>query len=71
MQPHGNSAFTAVLNGLTSSLGTDNFEWDALPVCSALEDFSWGNEITKSGLDEQARDRYLSQMISKLGDLCR
>lgn len=69
--PHGGSEFASVLNELMDNLGKDNFEWDALPACSALEDFHWGDQVVKSALDSDARDHYLAQMVSKLGELCR
>ena len=69
--PHGDSDFAKILNDLVAALGTDNFEWDAVPVCSALDAFSWGSETLHSKLGEDARDHYLSKMVSRLGDMCR
>lgn len=69
--PHGTSEFSEILNNLVVALGTDNFEWDAMPVCSALDDFSWGDEVVSSQLGEKERDHYLSQMVEKLGEMCR
>lgn len=69
--PHGDSEFSKTLNDLVAVLGTDNFEWDAMPVCSALDEFSWGSETIQSKVGEDARDHYLSQMVAKLGEMCR
>lgn len=69
--PHCDSEFSKVLDDLVVALGTDNFDWEAVPVCSALDDFSWGNEVMQSRLDEAARDHYLSQFVDKLGEMCR
>lgn len=69
--PHGDSEFTALMKDLVVATGQDNFEWDALPVCSVLEDFSWGEEVLSTQLDGAARDHYLAQMVDKLGELCR
>jgi hypothetical protein len=69
--PHGSSAFTSVMNELVEAVGTDNFEWDALPVCSALDNFSWGEEILQSKLDSDARDHFLAQLVARIGEMCR
>lgn len=69
--PHGDSEFSKIMNELVSVLGTDNFEWDAMPVCSALDEFTWGNEKIQSQFGEDARDHYLSQMVSRLGEMCQ
>jgi hypothetical protein len=52
--PNGSSAFSKLLNDLKEDVGRDNFEWDAVPVCSHLENFQWGNEILPTQLDASA-----------------
>ena len=69
--PYGDSDFTNILNKLEVKVGRNNFEWDALPVCSMLEDFHWGEEVIPSQLDTDRRDKYLVQMRRRLGELCR
>ena len=69
--PHGDSEFSRTLNEIVSAIGTDNFEWDAVPVCSALDNFVWGEQHIPSQLDEEARDHYLSYMVDTLGRMCR
>ncbi|CAN7332449.1 hypothetical protein LJR090_002517 [Bosea sp. LjRoot90] len=69
--PHGDSAFARALNELQRQVGSDNFEWDALPVCSELRDFTWNGVATKSSLDSAARDHYLAQLVKKMGEMCQ
>ena len=65
--PYGDSEFANILNTLRLNVGRNNFEWDALPVCSMLEDFHWGKEVLQSQLGTDARDHYLAQMTRRLG----
>ncbi|WP_417825009.1 hypothetical protein [Thalassospira lucentensis] len=69
--PHGDSQFSRALNKLKALVGADNFEWDSAPVCSALEDFVWGEETLKSDIDDIHRDHYLAQMIQRIGEMCQ
>ena len=69
--PYGTSEFSQTLNELVLALGKDNFECDAIPVCSALDNFVWGTEHIPSQLNEADRDHYLSQMVDTLGRMCR
>ena len=69
--PYKDSEFANILNELKLDVGRNNFEWDALPVCSMLESFHWGNDVLPSQLDSDERDHYLAQMTRRLGELCR
>ncbi len=69
--PHSDSDFSSCLHELTMQVGSDNFEWDALPVCSHLENFPWGTSVQESRLGDEERDHYLAQFITRLGELSR
>lgn len=69
--PHFESDFSNVLHELRCDVGRDNFEWEAVPVCSQLDDFVWGEETLVSQLSEDSRDHYLAQMTRRLGEMCR
>lgn len=69
--PHFESDFSSVLHELRCNVGRDNFEWEAVPVCSQLDDFVWGDETLNSQLTDEDRDHYLAQMTRRLGELCR
>ena len=69
--PHGDSEFSQEINTFTDQVGSDNFEWDAAPVCSILEPFEWGEDVRDSNLDAAARDHYISQMVDRVGEMCR
>lgn len=69
--PHKDSDFTARIREFACQVGTDNFEWDTVPVASWLEDFEWAGERVQSTLTKAERDAYIGQMITRIGDLCR
>ncbi|SMX40217.1 hypothetical protein [Octadecabacter ascidiaceicola] len=69
--PSGSGPFPTRLNELLAQLGSDNFEWDSVPVCSQLDDFEWGGQRISPNLNEAQRDHYLAQMLQKMGELCR
>jgi len=68
--PHGKSLFTQRLNQLQSQVGTDNFRWEAVPVCAWLTDFQWNGEVKKSTLNLEDRNKYLGQFAKELGRFC-
>ncbi|MEO0701875.1 MAG: GTPase [Pseudomonadota bacterium] len=69
--PHFESNFSNVLHTLRCDVGRDNFEWEAVPVCSQMDDFIWGEQSLTSQLSSEDRDHYLAQMTRRLGELCR
>jgi len=69
--PFMKSEFAKILDDLRLDVGRDNFEWDAVPVCSQLDDFHWGNEKKASELNESDRDHYLTQIAARIGELCQ
>ncbi len=69
--PEGDSPFTARLRRLESQVGTDNFRWTAIPVCSLVEAFDWNTRQVASQIDELARDDYLAQFLRELREYSR
>lgn len=66
----GNSTFVERLNQLQTQVGTDNFRWEALPVCSCLEDFEWNGENQASTLKPQQRDHFIARFAKYLEHYC-
>lgn len=68
--PSGDSEFVRRIKQLQAQVGADNFDWDALPVCSWLEDFQWNKQITPSTLKVPQRDHYLALFAKRLENYC-
>lgn len=68
--PHGDSLFTSRLQKLMSQVGSDNFRWDARPVCSCIEDFTWNTETRNSTLNNEQRDAYVANFAKALEHFC-
>jgi hypothetical protein len=66
--PFGKSAFVDRMAQLAGHLGTDNFKWDAVPVCAWPEDFEWNGSTTRTALSSRARDHYLGLLAALLED---
>lgn len=66
----GSGAFVETLEELQNRLGTDNFGWEALPVCSWLEDFVWHDETIKSTLDMSQRNALLGNLGDAIASRC-
>jgi GTPase SAR1 family protein len=64
--PHGKSEFVERLRTLQRQVGTDNFRWDSVPVCSWLEDFEWNGEKRLSVLKPNERDHYIALLAEKM-----
>lgn len=62
----GESEFTQRIQLLSNQVGSDNFTWDALPVCSILDDFRLGDRIIQPQFREKERNYYINQLIKKL-----
>lgn len=69
--PHGNSEFVERLRTLQSQVGTDNFRWASIPVCSWLEDFEWNGENRPSVLKPNQRDHYIALLAEKMANYCK
>jgi hypothetical protein len=68
--PDGRSRFIDRLKELQRQVGTDSFGWDALPVCSWLEDFHWNKQTQPSVLKPNQRDHYLAIFAKRLESYC-
>jgi hypothetical protein len=64
------SPFVKRLEQLRIDCGKDNFRWQALPVCSWLEDFDWNGSVLKSTLKPYQRDYYITQLIQTVEAYC-
>lgn len=69
--PSGNSDSVAPLRELSEFVGTDNFHWTSVPVCSARVEFTWGDETIKPGIEEGQRDALLAQLWSEIRAHCK
>lgn len=67
----GNSEFTQRIQQLSHQVGSDNFTWDALPVCSILEDFKLDNAVFRSQFREKERNHYINLFLQRLTAICR
>jgi 50S ribosome-binding GTPase len=68
--PDGDSEFVRRLKQLQDQVGTDNFTWEALPVCSWLDDFHWNKQTAPSVLKPYQRDHYLAVFAQRLESYC-
>ena len=64
------SPFVERLQQLVSQVGSDNFRWQAIPVCSWLEDFEWGSTRIPSVLKPNQRDHFLAAFAQLLESYC-
>ena len=69
--PNSSSEFSERLKLLQTQVGTDNFRWESIPVCTWLNDFEWNNEITPSVLRTDQRDHYLAQFAEEMAEYCK
>lgn len=68
--PHGQSEFTKRLQALQGQVGSDSFEWEALPACAWLENFTWNKEEAVSRLKPKERDFYIGQLLRQVEAYC-
>ena len=66
-----NSPFVQMLNKATNELGTQNFRWNALPVCSYLDRYTWSGGTVSPQLTEPERDFFLTQFGAEIMRLCQ
>lgn len=64
--PHSQSSFSDRMKELQSQVGSDNFRWETVPVCSWLENFDWNGETRASTIETEERDAYLAQFAGKI-----
>jgi len=69
--PSGSSEFAKRLKLLQTQVGTDNFRWETVPVCTWLNDFEWNNEKAASVLNTDERDHYLTQFAEEMAEYCK
>ncbi len=69
--PEGETPFSARLRELTDQVGSDNFRWAAVPVCSIVEPFEWSQKRVNPQIDDAARDDYLKQFLLELRSYCQ
>jgi len=68
--PAAASDFSRILQELQSQVGSDNFSWEAIPTCSWLEDFVWGDERIQSRLDVGQRNDLLKRLGTRISARC-
>jgi GTPase SAR1 family protein len=69
--PNGSSEFAKRLKLLETQVGTDNFRWETVPVCTWLNDFEWNGEKVESVLKIDERDHYLAQFEEEMAEYCK
>ena len=68
--PVAQNAFVGELKRLEKQLGTLLFQWDAMPVCGALEDFHWNGTTVPSKLHVTQRDKLITQLLKRIEVEC-
>jgi GTPase SAR1 family protein len=66
----GESEFTERIQKLSNQVGSDNFSWDALAVCSSLNDFVLGKKTIISKFREEQRNYFIGQFLQRIKALC-
>ena len=66
--PNSRSKFARRLKELQIQVGTDNFRWEAVPVCAWLDDFEWNNEKQPSVLKVDERDHLIANFASEMAN---
>jgi hypothetical protein len=66
--PNGKSAFTNRLKELQIRVGTDNFRWETVPVCTWLKDFEWNNTTQPSVLKIEERDQLFANFAAEMAN---
>jgi GTPase SAR1 family protein len=70
-KPDEISAFVNTLNDLVAKIGSENIRWEALHVCSRLEEFEWNNSRHMLNIvDENQRDRLVYDFINSMVNYC-
>ena len=68
--PDGKSAFVQKMQQFLDQVGSDNFEWEVVPVATWLENFHWGSEKLASQFRTEQRDHFLGQFAETLEKSC-
>lgn len=70
-QDVANSVFIQRIQRLSNQVGSDNFTFYSIPVCSSLDEFKLGKTILPSQFRENERNFYINQFIKTLTQVCR
>ena len=65
------SEFRTAMDEFRAQVGSDNFQWTAIPTCSWLETFSIGDEKVASGLSIAQRNAMLHSFFDVLERICQ
>ncbi len=68
--PLGGSAFAEKMRQFVHQVGSDNFDWEAVPVAAWLEDFHWADEMLPSQLKPDQRDHLIGNFAEILEKHC-
>lgn len=68
--PTADSPFADRLRKLEQQLGTDHFRWEAIPVCSWTENFTWNRKVRHTRLNQAQRNYFLNHFTKQLEDYC-
>ena len=64
------SDFVSLLQKHSGQVGTNNFRWEAVPVCTYLDAFTYDSGTIKPQLTEPERDHFLTSFVKKLESYC-
>ena len=68
--PTGTGPFVEKMQGFMNQVGSDNLDWEAVPVAAWLEDFEWGGERLPSQFRPEQRDHFVGQFTEVLEKNC-
>ena len=68
--PDANSPFADRLRRLADQAGSDNFRWEAAPVCGCLDGFAWNGREVVPQFEEPQRQAYPAQFLDLLKSYC-
>lgn len=67
--PGGTSDVARSIDALRAFVGTGGLRWEALPVATWLEDYTWGDEVRPTGMDAAQRDELLRAFRERISAL--
>ena len=68
--PHGSNPFIDELKKFQRLVGQMLFNWDSVPVCAALDDFSWNQAVVPSKLKASQRDKLVIGLLRRIESAC-
>jgi hypothetical protein len=66
----GSGPFVERLKALEGQLGSDNFGWEAEPVCSYLQPFDWNGEVVPSACGDDRRNHLVLNLLKAIDAHC-